>query len=128
MLCKACKTISPLHLALVKPQQERCVICSTGVQRNGWPKAEQLEEISKNEHRSRNKSSLPRNTEQERTSGFFFNLGNTTEERCLSQEVLEVLAVKEWLSVPSANEEEEARGLTLFVVLEGKEENCNGEE
>lgn len=60
--------------------------------------------------------------------GFFFNLDNTTEERCLSQEVLEVLAVKEWLSVPSANEEEEARGLTLFVVLEGKEEHCNGEE
>lgn len=34
--------------------------------------------------------------------------------------------MNEWLSVPSANEE--AGGLTLSVVLEGKEKHCSGEE
>lgn len=55
------------------------------------------------------KNSLLGTTEQERALGFF-NLGNRTEERCLSQEVLEVPAVKEWLSVPSANEEGKRQG------------------
>lgn len=72
------------------------------------------------------KNSLLGNTEQERGFGVFFHLDGRTEERCLSQEVWEVLTVNEWLSVPSANEE--AGGLTLSVVLEGKEKHCSGEE